>query len=103
MNSRLRKISCIFACLLLIPLIVGGCWYYGEPSRRAERLIKGDTEIEVQTFRIHGQQLEIELTDPTTLKYLTASFRSAVKVGYFHDRSGGIVYSADLWLGFGAT
>jgi hypothetical protein len=90
--------------ILILLATVGAFWFtYYLPRRDFERLVAGDTEIEITSIAIVGQGQELAVTDAAALKYCAHAFRSALKMGYVPylgkgDRIGNTYY-ADIGLG----
>jgi hypothetical protein len=86
-------------CLLLVPLIFAGCWFfYFGPRNQFENLLTGDEQVEIQSLTIDGQQQKIDLSDASSLTYLTVAFRTAKKEGYIPSHHG-FSYTAYLRMG----
>ncbi|HYT89023.1 MAG TPA: hypothetical protein VEL76_09965 [Gemmataceae bacterium] len=58
------------------------------PRRALERLLAGDSDVEIVAVRITGQGKQVSLSDPTVARYLTARFRSARRDGYVPEHLG---------------
>jgi hypothetical protein len=100
-SSRERRRGVWLASCLAAGIL--GTWaawrhFHGEPHYNLERLLAGDDQVEVFSLAITGQRQSLELSDPASMRYLTAAFRSATKTGFFPMYIGN-TYHADVRMG----
>ena len=59
----------------------GVWWYFSDWAPRAEfaRLLSGDSHVEITSICFEGQGKKIQLTDESSLRYLSSALRSAAK------------------------
>jgi hypothetical protein len=83
-----------------------GLWYaLIRPATLLERLLAGDSTVEVSSLVFSGQQQQVVVDDPESVRYLTAAFRSAGPKAYVAGHCG-TTYTMDVrftgWCSFRA-
>jgi hypothetical protein len=66
---------------------------------RLKCLLRGDTDVAIASLTINDRGSDIEITDPESIRYLNAAFRSAIHEGYVPKHQGGQSFYADISFG----